>query len=619
MSVDLKAFLQTHFGFPDFRPGQEEVILHLLMGESVLAVMATGAGKSLCFQLPARLLEGLTVVVSPLVALMQDQVASQLRRHPFQPPAAFLNHALSFQERERVFEDLRAGRFRMLYVAPEQFRNRRLFNLLRYRTVALLAVDEAHCISEWGHDFRPDYLTLKDIIRDLRIPRVLALTATATPALRKEIQRLLGMPMREVIAGFDRPNLRLEVYPFESSVFRDSFRRLILALEPPGLIYTNTRHESERIARQLLEQGYRASCYHAGMSPEDRRQVQARFLSRALDIVAATSAFGLGIDKPDIRFVLHIGPPESVERYYQEVGRAGRDGLPSRTILLYPADRPVQRLPAPDLPNLCELLQVYHALLEKARDHIALFTPEALPEHLQTDPHHLPIVLSRLELLGLIRRLPDIAIRADICLASPAPPPAVSELLEQLGMKNGSNISIELDQAAFRLGRRADALEDTLWEMAIRGYLSFTPTQRVRAAEILRQNFSEQESTAYRASWKEALSYHRSRQEAMRSYILERGCRHRFLRRYFGEKDAPHSCNACDNCAPGEGLPSPEVESLLKRLSAGPVHLTDIGKAVSFRDARLPPALHAISFDLNQPLPVRLAAGIAKMWLKMRS
>jgi len=333
-----RALLAERFGHAAFRVHQLKVLGPLLAGRNVLAVLPTGAGKSLCFQLPALLARGLTLVVSPLISLMQDQVAA-LRRRGI--AAAYLNSLLSPDERRAILDAALSGSLALLYCAPE-----RLGSLVRQlsraaREVSLLAVDEAHCIVEWGNEFRPVYRRLDRYRYLLGDPVTIALTGSATPGTRAEILRVLRIPRAEVVVtSFDRPNLVFRVERVRDD--RERFTRmraLLHGVDGPVIVYTPTRRLTELVTRALLRMGVRAAPYHAGLTPTMRRQVLRAFLADRAPVVVATSAFGMGIDKPDVRRVLHWGPPHSVEAYYQEAGRAGRDGRRSDCVMVWrPSD-----------------------------------------------------------------------------------------------------------------------------------------------------------------------------------------------------------------------------------------------------------------------------------------
>ena len=332
-----RVVLDRYWGYRAFRPHQLKVIGPVLAGRSVLAVLPTGAGKSLCFQVPALLRDGLTLVVSPLISLMQDQVRALARRGV---PAAYLNSTLSREDRAAVLAGVRQGRVRLLYGAPE-----RLPALVRWLTragvsVGLLAVDEAHCIAEWGHEFRPVYRRLGEFRWRLGEPVTVALTGSATPAARREILDVLRLPQAiAVIASFDRPNLRFDIVrvPDDRERF-NRLRRLVRDSRGSVIVYAPTRRLAELITRALLRMGTRAAPYHAGLPLDLRRRVLLAFLRGRERVIVATTAFGMGIDKPDVRRVLHWGPARTLEGYYQEAGRAGRDGAPSVCTLLWHPD-----------------------------------------------------------------------------------------------------------------------------------------------------------------------------------------------------------------------------------------------------------------------------------------
>ena len=347
---DLEAAL-ARFGFDAFRPGQREAVQTLLEARRLLLVAPTGGGKSLCYQLPASFLPGTTLVISPLIALMQDQVTSLEERRV---PATYLASTLDAGESRRRLAGIARGEYALVYVAPERLVFPAFRALIREMRCPLVAVDEAHCISEWGHDFRPEYLEIGRVLCELPEARVLACTATATPAVRDEILERLGLPgdTPQRLHGFARPNLSLRAKEAEGRRGRDAAvdAALAEALGGPGrgagtaIVYSVTRRAAEAESARLLDSGWRAAFYHAGLGGAVRQRVQGRFTEGELEVVVATNAFGMGIDRPDVRAVVHLGPPGSVEAYYQEVGRAGRDGAPALGLLLFgAADFPRRR------------------------------------------------------------------------------------------------------------------------------------------------------------------------------------------------------------------------------------------------------------------------------------
>ncbi|WP_406720188.1 MULTISPECIES: DNA helicase RecQ [Thioclava] len=332
---DCHAVLTDIFGFREFRPGQEEIVRSVMAGRNTLAIMPTGGGKSLCFQIPALCREGLTVVISPLIALMRDQVRA-LREAGVE--AGALTSGNTEDETEEVFRAIDEGRLKILYMAPERLASGGAVHLLRRARVGLIAVDEAHCVSQWGHDFRPDYLRIGELRRDLKVP-LAAFTATADEETRAEmVTRLFdGEAPETFLRGFDRPNIHLAFEPKNQP--RGQILQFAAARKgQSGIVYCATRKKTESLAQALNEAGHTACYYHGGMDPDDRRAVETRFQQEDGLIVVATVAFGMGIDKPDIRWVAHADLSKSIEAYYQEIGRAGRDGAPAETLTLFGPD-----------------------------------------------------------------------------------------------------------------------------------------------------------------------------------------------------------------------------------------------------------------------------------------
>ena len=354
--------LEGHFGFAEFMPGQDAVVSSLLSGQDCLAVMPTGGGKSLCYQLPAMVMEGVTIVVSPLIALMKDQVDSLQRKGI---PATMINSTLAPEEQSERLRDLAEGKFKLVYVAPERFRSSQFIHALKQVPIALFAVDEAHCLSQWGHDFRPDYLRLSEAVAELDHPQTAAFTATATPEVQKDILEVLKLRDPLVsISGFERPNLSLNVILCEGH--REKYDRLqrLVDEHKTGIVYCATRKRVEEVSASLSGMGVKLVAYHGGMEDKDREWAQNVFLDRSYDVAVATNAFGMGIDRSDVRFVAHFDVPGSIEAYYQEAGRAGRDGEPSECELLfnYADTRTQEFFIDGNNPGLDIILDVYAAM-----------------------------------------------------------------------------------------------------------------------------------------------------------------------------------------------------------------------------------------------------------------
>jgi ATP-dependent DNA helicase RecQ len=403
--TDALSSLRKHFGFDDFREGQRDVIGSILEGKDAVVVMPTGSGKSLCYQLPAMILDGATLVVSPLIALMKDQVDALLARGL---PATFINSSIPESEQRARIEALRRREHKLVYVAPERFRSSRFNSVLQSIPISLFAVDEAHCISTWGHDFRPDYLRLRNVIRSLGSVQTLALTATATPYVRSDIIQQLGLTKPQTfVSGFDRPNLSIEVVHTERERQKIAhIKRLAQRINGSGIIYASTRKSVEQVGMKLKDAGLSVVTYHAGMTDSNRIKAQDDFMSGRKQMIVATNAFGMGIDKPDIRFVVHYQMPGSIEAYYQEIGRAGRDGLPSTCVLLFNyADKNTHDFFIEgSYPNISVIKQVYDSLASTELKRIELSTSELARRTGESNEMAIQSALYVLERAGHIQR-----------------------------------------------------------------------------------------------------------------------------------------------------------------------------------------------------------------------
>ncbi len=407
----VRRIMREKFGFADFRPGQEAAIRSVIDGHDTLAVLPTGLGKSMIYQMAEQVLSGPAVIISPLIALQRDQVESIEESDVGK--AALINSTMREARREEVLQELEAGKLDYLFLAPEQFSNEEVLQQIRDAHPALFVVDEAHCISEWGHDFRPEYLRLGAVVEAIGRPPILALTATAAPTVREEILERLGMrEPRVIVQGFDRPNIWLGVEVFRDE--QDKKQALIervVDTEKPGIIYAATRKHAEEIAAALSEQQVKAAFYHAGMRPVEREQVQQQFMGDEIEVIVATTAFGMGIDKPNVRFVFHYDISESVDSYYQEVGRAGRDGNDSKAILFYrPEDMRIHRFFAGsghiDIDQVEQVAQV----VQESDEPVVL---RDLSDKTHLSKSKLAEALTRLEEAGVVKTLANGEIVAD--------------------------------------------------------------------------------------------------------------------------------------------------------------------------------------------------------------
>jgi ATP-dependent DNA helicase RecQ len=560
--ADAESALSRWFGFSSLRAPQRRAIVAVLAGRDTLVVMPTGGGKSLCFQIPALIAEGLTVVLSPLVSLMKDQVDALERRCI---PAVGLHGGMSPGEQADALGRALRGEVKMLYVAPERLIAGRTRSALARARIALLAIDEAHCISEWGHDFRPAYRELQRIREPLGSPPAIALTATATPDVREDIVQVCGLrrPVR-IVAGFDRPNLRYSVR--RVGRVRDRDRKLVeLAGHARGtvVVYAQTRNRVERIAATLRGAGIRAVAYHAGQPPALRRANQESFMRGELRAIAATSAFGMGVDKADVRLVIHDAIAPSLESYYQEAGRAGRDGAPADCVLLYArADRrsPQYFIDAAS-PLRATIEATYAAASAIARaqptGHVAWVDRPAVAARIRRSPSEVAGALAILAKAGAVLseegdrgcawvRLIATDHRINSHLrADPLRLDLVRELWRQSG--GGVRAGAVVQFGALPPGLGGPGIVDVLdalmrdsilvWERTHAGLRMVNPMSPLTRWDV------DWTAIAVRRRVAEA------RLAAMIGYAETRGCRRRVLLGYFGEDARPVRCGACDRCA----------------------------------------------------------------------
>jgi ATP-dependent DNA helicase RecQ len=606
--------LKEIFGFDSFRPGQEEVIQAVLDGRDTLAVMPTGGGKSLCYQVPALMTEGLTVIVSPLISLMKDQVDSLLQSSV--EGAATLHSGLSPEERWEVEKKMRTGEIRMLYVAPERLRSLEFVLALRKAGVGLFVVDEAHCISEWGHDFRPDYLFLPRVVRDLGNPPVLALTATATPRVRQDILRSLGMrEPKVVVTSFNRPNL---TYRVRSA--RDKKDKLPLILDtirsspPPGIIYGTTRKECEELAASLKRAGVNAAHYHAGLGAAERSSVQERFMTDEIDVVVATIAFGMGVDKPNVRFVIHASVPGSLPAYIQEAGRAGRDGEPSECVVLYRgADLGRRkRLVTISAAGADEVESFFRALSRVASAGRVNLPPASLGSLGGVEPDLAGVLLGGLEEAGLISRGYDLWGDVEVRRVDEEPGGEDGEVREEVVRIQAAlpgEGTISLPELARRAGVRPIVAQTALFRLMSDGKVEAVPRGSLADIRLKNESLDEgsRRSIAARLKSRTRAAYDQIR--TVETYATLESCRREHLLRHFGDGQEVAPCAGCDVClgevdeAPALSAHAPSAATAVARHGAPAVERTTVPVA-QFNGATGAPPDAAIDEELFERLRV---------------
>jgi len=603
-----RAVLQERWGYPDFRPGQDEVVEATLAGHDVLAILPTGGGKSICYQVPSLLHDGLTLVISPLIALMHDQV-SHLKAHGI--AGAFINSSLSRREIEQRWTNAEHGQYDLLYVAPERLESDLFLARAERLNIRLLAIDEAHCISEWGHQFRPAYRRIAEARAPMGDPPTLAVTATATPEVRRDIAEQLALQdPRVIVRGFDRPNLVWSVFQQESK--QQKVKEIVEGVPGSGILYAATRRDVEHWTRWLESQEVAAVGYHAGMRKDARQEAQEAWVESDARVVVATNAFGMGIDKPDVRFVVHVAMPSSLESYYQEAGRAGRDGDRAYAVLLYqPSDEQTQEaLIADSHPSATEVRQVYDAVCNLAQVPVAsqpddpLVTSTERVAHLTGfTPGKVRTAIALLEQQDAWQQFPSrphhgfVRFRKTVAQLR-----TYARSLENAALASFVQEVLRAVHAdAYRtwwpldvgwLARRTDLskarVQRGLAFLSDRGLLDWHPPDGALRLELC---FPRAQKLPVDAS---AVAQDRRRAERrledIRRYARSVGCRRQFLLHYFGEGH-PDRCGTCDVCLdrhkqqPVTAADEPALRELLQAianeqprsdwLTGTPAHRTD--------------------------------------------
>jgi ATP-dependent DNA helicase RecQ len=568
-SLDLSDAL-AKFGLQNFRRGQKEVIEHIISGKDCLCVMPTGGGKSLCYQLPSLVRPGLTIVVSPLIALMKDQVDGLERRGI---RATLINSSLTMQEQAERLDQVSAGKFSLVYVAPERLRNQKFLDAIRATPIQLLAIDEAHCISEWGHDFRPDYHRLGRFREALGNVQTIALTATATPRVRKDILDSLQLSTaRTFITGFARDNLYFgSVYSMSD---RDKDKNLIEFLEgrdESGIIYVATRKRCESLVEKLTDDlKLPVAAYHAGLLPEQRKHVQDQFMAGKLKAIVATNAFGMGIDKSDLRYVIHYNMPGTLEAYYQEAGRAGRDGLLSQCVLLFsPQDRYIQEFFIENANPSKDILQsVYDFLLRCEEDPIEL-TAEEIREKLDRSTTAEAVnsalqilgrtgVLERLEVAGglaMFRLSNRLSTFIDLLPRDATARRNVLRMVEKaIGDRRDEAVYIHPRWLMEQLQMDRETMNRHLRELNKLEDFEYVPPFRGRAIHFRRKDVHFNDLKIDHAALAARRKADYEKLDQMVDYARSKACRQKTILLYFGDSSAS-DCKICDRCQGRSGWP----------------------------------------------------------------
>jgi ATP-dependent DNA helicase RecQ len=552
--------LQQVFGYSQFRPGQEAAISAVLAGRSAAAIFPTGSGKSLCYQLPALMLPHLTLVISPLLALIQDQLAF-LHRHGI--AAASIDSAQSREDVARVMAQARAGELKILMVSVERLKNERFRHFIAQVPISLLVIDEAHCISEWGHNFRPDYLKLPDYQREFNIPQALLLTATATPQVIADMQARFAIAPQDVVTtGFYRANLNLLVEPVAG---RDKRQRLVDWLAPkagqPTIVYVTLQKTAEFIAAHLQQNGLQASAYHAGLPNEQREAIQRQFMAGQLNCIVATIAFGMGIDKSDIRNVVHFDLPKSIENYSQEIGRAGRDGAASDCLVLANRDslNVLENFVYGDTPELSGIRHVLDELRDAAPHGQWEFLLGPLSE--QSNVRQLPLktLLVQLELRGLIA--PRYAYYAEYRFKFLLEPDALIQRFDgerqqfvqaliETSKRARTWATVDFDALYHRHQAERGRVVKALDYFQEKGWIELESKQMTEVYSVLTGGFNAQTLSVELHDY---FSSHESgeikRIHAMLELFASEQCLSRRLADYFGDHQAPQRCGHCSVCA----------------------------------------------------------------------
>ena len=566
----MKKILNEIFGFSEFRLGQDEIIQSILNGNNVLAVLPTGGGKSLCYQIPALMSESFSIVISPLIALMKDQVDSLNKKKVV---ASFINSTLTYQEVENVFRNIESGKIKLLYVSPERLENIDFTERIKRLKPKYVFVDEAHCISEWGHNFRPSYRKITEFCERIGNTNISAFTATAIPEVRRDIIEHFNFSNPRIfIRGFERKNLSLNA--IRTNRKKEKVLSLIKANKLPAVIYTSTRKNAEELSEFLTMNGFLSNYYHAGLAPEQRRMIQDDFMNDRVKIICATNAFGMGVDKPDIRLLIHYNLTASIENYYQEIGRAGRDGKPSNIYLLYEEkDYNIQQyFINNNYPTDEEVKQVYNSIC----DYMQIAAGSTYDKRIQIDknvesfmlPHKInkPKLLASLKVLhenNLLEFYPEgskysfiriLFTQSDLkTFIKQYARNLMRDLLIYIIRNYGDvafnrKVKIDIPSTARNLDVIETDLVKVFEKLSITGVIEFDMPLENPSVRLLNERVYPNNLTLNVRNWMEHKRNSEKKLSIMRDYVFTDTCRFKYILNYFGEELKDYACGKCDNC-----------------------------------------------------------------------